>query len=79
MPTDTSTTQPNDESSLIETREVTDVLSLPCTTSALNDTSSFGPMQLGMEFDGEEASDVTDLPTIYDSQVLSQSFTFQVS
>jgi hypothetical protein len=38
-----------------------------------------------MEFDGEEASDVTDaqahsdLPTIYDSQVLSQSFTFQVS
>lgn len=85
MAPDTSTTQPNDESPLNGTREVTDVHSLPCTTSALNDASSFGSMQLGMEFDGEEASDVTDtpahsdLPTIYDNQVLSQTFTFQVS
>jgi hypothetical protein len=84
MPRDTSTTQPNDESPLNGTREVTGVHSLPCATSALNDASSFGPIQLSMEFDGEEASDITDtpahsdLPTIYDSQVLSQSFTFQV-
>ncbi|XP_046455032.1 zinc finger protein 236-like isoform X2 [Daphnia pulex] len=85
MPADSSTTQPSDESTLNGTREVTDVHSLPCTTSTLSDASSFGPMQLGMEFDGEEASDVTDapahsdLPTLYDNQVLSQSFTFQES
>jgi hypothetical protein len=84
MPADSSTTQPSDESTLNGTREVSGVHSLPCTTSTLSDASSFGPMQLGMEFDGEEASDVTDapahsdLPTLYDNQVLSQSFTFQV-
>ena len=71
MQTDTSTIQPNDESSLIETRKVTDVLILPCTTSALNDTSSFEPMQLGMEFDGEEASAVTDADISHNTMVWS--------
>lgn len=53
----------------------------PSSTSTMN-ASSFEPMPLGMEFSGEEPSDATpasDLQTIYEGQVLSQSFAFQVS
>lgn len=86
MPTDSGTAEPDGQYHLDdESREVVvGVHSLPCTTSTMNDdASSFGPIQLSMDFDGEEAADVTDPPTdlqtIYDGQVLSHNFTFQVN
>jgi hypothetical protein len=41
-------------------------------TSTLSDATSFGPMQLGMEFDGEEASCVTDAPAYWSSNIVRQ-------
>lgn len=73
-------TQSEGEPHLDGTAEVSGVTTH--STSAMNDTSSYESMPLGMEFGGEEPSDATpasDLQTIYEGQVLSQSFPFQVS
>lgn len=51
-------------------------------TSAISQATTFETMPLSMQFEGEEPSDAavpSDLPTIYEGQVLSQGFTFQVS
>lgn len=82
MPPDSSAAPPDVEYHLEDgTRDV--VHSLPCTTSTMNDVSSYEPIQLSMDFGGEEVEDVIDTPadsdlqTIYNGQVLSQNFTFQ--
>ncbi len=83
MPQDTSTAQSDGESPLDATEDVSGVHNHPSTTSTMNDASSFEPMPLGMEFDGEVASDAanvpaSDLQNIYEGHVI-QSFAFQVS
>ena len=82
LPQDTNATQSDGESPLDATEDVSGVHNHPSTTSTMNDASTFEPMQLSMEFDGEvsDANDApaSDLQNIYEGQVLSQSFAFQV-